>query len=172
MNSEQNGGTPYPLRYFTGDSERIVNMSGGANPLPHAYFNPAAATPVFRNPGDKCDYIDFFYHSNLARQQAREFMREDGVFTPTSASAAFDISGAVPKKQEGGGAVGAPFMIPQFGRNPNITGNQPMPLTDATTGFSYRFATPNCAQPFESMWGYNLPTFNPIIKNPMNNQHM
>ncbi len=171
MNTNQNGGTSYPLRYFVDKDQQLVAMSGGGpTPLPHAFFNPSSSAQVYHNPGDKCDYIDFFYHSELARNQAREFVRDDEIFVPTSAEAAFKSSGAVPKQS--GGAVGAPFFIPNFGRNPNLSGNQVMPSTEETTGFSYRFATPHCAKPFESMWGSNLPTFNPIIKNPMINNHM
>lgn len=168
MSTNQHGGrTPYPLRFFTGESDG--NMVGGVTPLPHAYFNPQSSGQQVLSSqaiAKECNYLDFFYQSDLARRQARQYLCNDDFGCSLEVA-----SGTVPKGQTGGGPVGAPLMIPQFGRNPNMTGNQPMPSTQATTGFSYRFATGNCPHPFESMWGYNLPTFNPV-KNPMTNNHM
>jgi len=64
--------------------------------------------------------------------------------------------------QTGGGAMGAPFFIPDFGRNPRITSGQFDEESQETTGYSYKFKTRPGFVGFDSMWGSNLPTFNAL----------
>lgn len=171
--TEQSGGsvTPYPLRYFkkcNGNKQSGGNPTqcggnptqcgGNPTPLPLRYFNPNS-TVRHNCFGCQCNnpnVVDLFYRSNYARQTAKEIAQN-----PDNLSN-FGCQCAMKQSQMGGGPVGAPFTIPNYGLNQDI-GQSKQASSEETTGFSYRFNTKMGCPSFCGQYGYNLPSFHPVL---------
>lgn len=185
--------TPFPLRYFDGSGDSIENCTAikttsqipmqtvrclrpqgqrGGNPTsrPLRYFNPNGDERGC-GCGVTTGMTDMFYRSNFARETARRLEEQHGGQCPYGGPGlglglGMGPGGCpfCPFAQSGGGPVGAPMTIPNYGQNQNIA-HQSQDSTHATTGFSYRFNTNTTCSPFCKLHGTNLPTFNPVNRN-------
>lgn len=168
--NNQSGGTPYPFRYFNSAGSvpchfglsdeapafglgvyNTCGQAGGATSLPPAWYNPQAgpglsgSKPGCNLDGNPLDFIPMLYRGDYAVKTALQCAKE-----------------TMAPSQQMGGAFGAPFFIPNYGRNPNQTSGQMDAESQVTNGFSYRFETPPSCTPFCTQWGNNLPSFNKI----------
>ena len=175
---QQRGGTPFPFKYYSGQASNYSQVGGDATPLPPAWFDPnagpglAGSQPGCRLSGNPLNFIDMLYSSDRAIDEAYNctYASDQGTSIQGVLQRGLSRCGSLcnaprcaPRGiDQSGGADGAPFFIPKYGRNPNQTSGQMNDESQITTGFSYRFVTPPSCAPFCSQWGNNAPSFNPV----------
>lgn len=180
---DQSGGgpTPYPLPYFNPKYEAHSSVGaeskiGGIRPLPNKFLDLNRHLNTLGNNAEVIGrdnlrrlyntYREVYGLSGLNKKKVKALFKDPALWgefrnSDYTVKQLLDIvhQRFTGKDQSGGNAVGAPFFIPNYGVNPNLTSGQLDEACQVTTGHSYRFK-PSTA--FSSMWGSNQPSFYPV----------